>query len=354
MKYLICEGVPDGKYNAQSKARNDAESIILKNNYEKYYIPTKFGVQTSKILKFKQLMDYKKNHKIWKIYISKLLAGDVIIIQYPLINTIMNLEKIIKLCNKKNLKTIILIHDLDSLRFTDMPRKVKEDKNVLNNADYIIAHNEKMKQKLISMGNKEEKIVVLKIFDYLYKNEIKLKERKKTDPIIIAGNLSKNKAKYITSLKEIKNIKFNLYGKGYEKEDGEECIKYKGAFLPDDLPNNLDGSFGLVWDGISKDSCKGNFGNYLKYNNPHKTSLYLASKIPVIVWNESALSEFVKEYNIGFTINNLDEIEEIISKMTNEDYAVKLKNVENISNKLRNGVFLSKALKEIENKIVKN
>ena len=354
MKYIICEGTPDGKFNAQSKARNDAEKIILKNGYEKYCIPTKYGVQTNKLLKFKQLIDYKNNYNIWKKYINNLQSGDIIVIQYPLINTILNFEKIIKLCNNKKINTVILIHDLDSLRFTDIPRKAKEDKYVLNNASYIIAHNNKMKQELVKMDNDASKIIELEIFDYLVDEDIKTKNRNKNEPIIIAGNLSKNKAKYISTLKDVKNTKFNLYGKGYEKEDGEENIDYKGAFLPEKLPNNLEGSFGLVWDGTSKDSCEGNFGNYIRYNNPHKTSLYLASKIPVIVWKEAALSDFVEKNNIGFSIKKLDEIAEKINNLTDEDYKLKIENVEKISNKIRNGEFLSKAIKKVENKILEN
>lgn len=354
MKYIICEGTPDGEYNAQSKARNDAEKIIIKNGYEKYCIPTRYGVQTNKLLKFKQLIDYKNNFNIWKKYINKLNSGDIIVIQYPLLNSMTNFEKIIELCTLKKISTVMLIHDLDSLRFTNIPRKAKEDKYVLNNASYIIAHNDKMKQELIKMGNDDKKIIELGIFDYLFENEIISKNRSKNDPIIIAGNLSKNKAKYISTLKDVQNTKFNLYGKGYEKESGDENIDYKGAFLPEEIPNKLEGSFGLVWDGTSKDSCDGNFGNYIRYNNPHKISLYLASKIPVIVWKEAALSDFVEKNNIGLAVNNLDEIKEKINKMSEEEYKIKEDNAEKISIKIRNGEFLSKALKEVENKVLEN
>ena len=32
-----------------------------------------------------------------------------------------------------------------------------------------------------------------------------------------------------------------------------------------------------MWDGPSPDTCAGVYGAYLRYNNPHKTSLYLAA-----------------------------------------------------------------------------
>ena len=56
-----------------------------------------------------------------------------------------------------------------------------------------------------------------------------------------------------------------------------------GSFLPDELPSALEGSFGLVWDGDSSKTCSGVFGEYLRYNNSHKASLYLASGFPIIV-----------------------------------------------------------------------
>ena len=40
-------------------------------------------------------------------------------------------------------------------------------------------------------------------------------------------------------------------------------LKYKATY-------KMEGSFGLVWDGTSKDTCIGGFGEYLKFNNPHK------------------------------------------------------------------------------------
>ena len=95
MKYYVCEGTPEGKYNASTKAREDVEYILSKLGFEKFYIPTKYGVQKNKLLKFKQFIDYKKNFKIWTNTISKLQKGDILLIQYPLINTMItkNMKK---------------------------------------------------------------------------------------------------------------------------------------------------------------------------------------------------------------------------------------------------------------------
>ena len=38
MNYYVCEGTPNGEYNASSKARKDVEIILDRLGYEKYFI----------------------------------------------------------------------------------------------------------------------------------------------------------------------------------------------------------------------------------------------------------------------------------------------------------------------------
>ena len=348
MKYFVCEGTPEGAYNASTKARKDAEYILKNLNFKEFYIETKYGVQQNKLLKFKQLMDYRKNCEIWMKTITNLKKDDILLIQYPLINTMLGFEKVMEKLKEKGVITIILIHDLDSLRFIGMPRVVKEDRNVINKANYIIAHNKKMKEKLIEMCKiDKDRTIELEIFDYILDNEIIPKERKKDKPIVIAGNLSKEKAEYLKYLKNVNNVTFNLYGKGYQKDEDEKNINYIGAFLPEELINNLDGSFGLVWDGNSIDTCSGPYGEYLKYNNPHKTSLYLTAMLPVIVWKNSAMAEFVENNKVGITIERLEDIEFEIQKLTDEEYSKMIENTKAISEKLKRGEYLRKSIYKI-------
>ena len=357
MKYYICEGNAEGEYNASSKARKDVETILDQQGYKKLFVPTKNGIQKNKLLKVLQFITYKKNKIVWDKSLSKLQENDIVVIQYPIINTTLKVEKIIeKYAKKANI--VALIHDMDSLRYLPenqgkmLCNRVKqEDKNILNACSYIIAHNEKMKEELIKLGNSNEKIVTLNIFDYIITEKLQEIEHKKDAPVIIAGNLSKEKAKYLSYLKEIKNVEFNLYGVGYKEEAEEKNIHYIGAFKPEDLLNHLEGSFGLVWDGVSKETCIGGFGKYLKYNNPHKASMYLAAQIPVIVWEEAAIADFIIKNQIGITVKNLDEIHNKIEKLTNEEYEIMRNNIKEISKKLKTGNYLTQAIKKVEEKI---
>ena len=104
-----------------------------------------------------------------------------------------------------------------------------------------------------------------------------------------------------------------------------------------------------MWDGKSIDECGGEFGQYMQYNNPHKTSLYLASKIPVIVWEKAAIAEFIRENHLGIQVGSLREIPEKLAALTGETYDEMLQNVSAMGEKLRKGEMLRKVLREIEN-----
>ena len=354
--YLIEESIESNKYNAGSKARNDVACILEKNQYKPIYLNLKNPIETKKIKKIKQFYNEYKNYLSLKDSLKNIEEESIIIIQYPLINDTLFYDKILRNIEKKNITTVALIHDVPYLRnqlvsnfyFFKRLRLKRKDLKYLKEFNKIIAHNSFMKNELIKIGIDSKKIYNLELFDYLNSKSINTTEIFKDGPIIIAGNLSPIKAKYLNYLKNLK-IKFNLYGVGMTEEVYGSNIVYKGKFLPDELIDNLEGSFGLVWDGEDINSCTGNMGEYLKYNNPHKASLYLTANIPIIVWKKSALAKFVEKNKVGICVNSLDEIEDKINKLTNEEYSNILKNVKIVSKKTSNGMFLEKVLNEVEN-----
>ena len=244
------------------------------------------------------------------------------------------------------------IHDLESLRlgvYKGVGHNYElvntADNQVLRYFDKIICHNDYMKKYLIEKGFEEDKLVSLEIFDYLTDAQM---NDQVTDGLAIAGNLSKGKSTYIYELlKTNPNYKLNLFGPNFDKsvELGEK-IEYFGSFKPEVLPGELRGKFGLVWDGESLETCSGNTGNYLRYNNPHKTSLYLASGIPVIIWKEAAIAKFIEENNAGVVVGSLLEIENILNNISEEEYVRIKKNAEKIGAKLREGYYYKKALEK--------
>lgn len=89
-------------------------------------------------------------------------------------------------------------------------------------------------------------------------------------------------------------------------------------------------------------TCSGIFGDYLRINNPHKTSLYLACGIPVITWNKAAIAQYVRKNRVGITVSSLDEINEKLKDVSKDEYNLMRKNAKKCSERVRNGYYLKK------------
>jgi len=215
----------------------------------------------------------------------------------------------------------------------------------LKQADGLIAHNPVMKSVLVDKGISEKKIVSLGIFDYLIPNYQDKEDLSKEGAIIVAGNLAQEKAGYLYELPA--RPAYNLYGVGFDESRKLSNATYFGSFLPDELPSALEGSFGLVWDGDSSKTCSGVFGEYLKYNNSHKASLYLASGFPIIVWGQSALANFVLEKECGISVESLLDLEEVLDNLSQEEYQDLIKNAKSVGQKIREGSYLLSALQAL-------
>ena len=102
--------------------------------------------------------------------------------------------------------------------------------------------------------------------------------------------------------------------------------------------------FGLVWDGNSADTCSGNTGDYLRYNNPHKLSMYLASGLPVIIWSQAAEAPLVLEKGVGIAVSSLREIPEVLSGVDAVRYGKMRERVLALSGELRSGYYTKRAI----------
>ena len=101
----------------------------------------------------------------------------------------------------------------------------------------------------------------------------------------------------------------------------------------------------LVWDGDSLNECNGDWGEYLKINNPHKTSFYLRAGIPVIVWSKAAMAPFVKEENVGLVVDSLEQIGERLALIDDKEYAAMKTAAKAMSKRLEQGHYFKEGLK---------
>ena len=347
MKYFINEVMDDPKWikSAGSKARLDIENILLNEGFTElnYQVPNNKNRIVNRFLVEKR----------WRNMFSSFTNGDVVLIQYPLIQMSYTVSEVISMMSKKGVNIVLLIHDsnilrdskFDGISFFKKKRICYGELAIFNSVSKIICHNEKMKKALIKLGVKEEKLVCLEIFDYLLGEYPNVNSDMSSRALLVAGALYPEKCPYIYSVPE--SVKFNFFGVGYDTSRQKSAnTQYFGSFLPDELPYSLEGGFGLIWDGDSIQTCNGTFGEYLKVNNPHKTSLYLASGLPVFIWEKAALADFITKHNCGFAIEKLSDIEKIINSLDDSHYREMKSAVEKISSQLRSGYYFKKALLE--------
>ena len=218
---------------------------------------------------------------------------------------------------------------------------------LLKKFDAVICHNDHMRHYLLEQGFDSDKLFNLEIFDYLSDVSRVQPEKGRGPSIAIAGNLATGKSSYIYDIfarEKNKGLKVHLYGVMFDASRAHKNMLYHGSFKPEELPEKLEGDFGLVWDGNSAETCAGNTGEYLKYNNPHKTSLYLSSGMPVIVWSKSAIADFVLGNGVGISVDSLLELEEKISGMSNSEYSHMCEQVTIVAERLKAGYYFKTAL----------
>lgn len=290
----------------------------------------------------------------WMKLLRTVKKGDRVIYQHPMYGNRMALKMIPKIRKKRGCKFIVLIHDLESLRkgiegVVQNNEKTNQlaDNQLLQQFDYVICHNEHMKQYLLSQGFEPSKLICLEIFDYLSETKREQSAKSEKASIAIAGNLAKGKSGYIYELmKKDTGLQVHLYGINFDERESTSDAIYHGSFKPEVLPDHLEGDFGLVWDGPSAESCVGNTGEYLKYNNPHKTSLYLSSNMPVLIWKEAAMADFIIANQVGIAVDSLYDAKKAIDAVSAEEYRKMCENVKKISGNLKEGYYFKKALEK--------
>ena len=336
MKYQFCIRFNDVDVNsAASKAVLDCNTIFLQNGYSDFTFTVANNANRPHY--------YALLLKNMLLFFFSIKAGSSVGVQYPLLSINNVFKYFIKLARLKNVSFFCVVHDLHSLRTGgNDPALINKDMTNLNQFNRIIVHNIQMLEWLKQHGLQQD-AVILNVFDYLsadFKNSNTDMSGEKV--IVYAGNLIKSK--FIYGLHTVKACSFNIYGPGYDESLATENndVTWIGQYSPEQIPRELKGNFGLIWDGGSCDACDAILGNYLKYNAPHKFSLYIAAGLPVIAPASSAIGIFIKDNHIGFLIDSLYDLENI--KVSRNEYAVMKNNVLLLRKKIMNGYFFTEAL----------
>lgn len=330
-KVLLTTLVPDEK-TAWSKARADAGVILRRAGYETLQLPW--------------LASLGEAARFWSQLKDALAGGGHLLIEHPFVRRkrayFLYLFRLLG-----RVKLYALVHDLDSLRFETHPRR---ELAVLRLFDGVISHNRAMSGWLRANGY-TGKIVELQLFDYLSEPtppSHALAMDSQLD-ILYAGNLTFNKASYIyrEELGALTNAHLSVFGPYFDSARAHAGITHKGVFDPDRPVLDRRYHFGLVWEGDSLDGCDGAYGRYLRYNNPHKASLYIAQGLPIVIWRGAALADFVRQEGIGVAIDRLEELDQLASRVSNEAYLAMVEKVQALRRKVNEGGFLASAIERL-------
>ncbi len=314
-------------YNAGGKAVNDVDSILQTEGY----IPLYFGYGGKRgFIQKRFLFLYCILSMLFK-----LRRDDTLFIQYPLYNIEakywLRAKRIIK---HIGCKIYILIHDLNSLRYSG----TCEDE-LLFRADRVICHTSRMSEYLQSIGVDKKRLEILYLFDYLTESTNRHQTSFGKD-ILFAGNLAKSS--FIANLTSIPDLKFLLYGLPEIESKGN--VQYMGKFSPNDI-SDIEGDWGLVWDGDSIESCNNLIGKYLAINSSHKISLYIVAQKPLIIWEGSSLKDFIVEHNLGIVVKSLHEIGPKIERLTESEKQLMQKSLSHFATLLKHGEQLRSLLR---------
>ena len=331
--YLV--NIDDPVLNGGQKAKNDITQFLTEDGFKELNIPIVIHPEDKSL--GAQIRKFKDGLITIPKAIKKIKDADNIVFQYPIYSTFIMNKLILAIKKNTHANLIIVIHDVESIRMFQDGGYQQDEMNIMNAADLIISHNQFMTNWL-NQQHVDAKIVNLNLFDYY--NPQQLNTNNSFDKsVVFAGNLAKSE--FLPKFNP--DFPLTLFGPN-PAEQYQPNVNYQGSLDPDELPAHLTQNFGLVWDGTSTTTCDGTYGHYLKYNNPHKTSLYLSSGLPVIIWKEAALAQFITENNVGFAVASLDEINDRLDQMTTEDYQTMKQNTIAVAEKLRSGYFIKTAM----------
>lgn len=277
----------------------------------------------------------------WRIS-QRLVAGDTLFVVYPVYGRMD--QWLLKRVKQKGIRLIALVADIDGLKDADV-RLLQQDIQLLSLFDAYVVHSEAMEQWVLKYVKKAP-VAQLEFFDFLA--PVNTAERRLSNQVVFAGNLSKSG--FLAQLRhpELASLHFRLYGVGVEKNWLQPSqVDWEGQFAPAQLPQRLQGSFGLVWDGDSAKGAEGALGRYMQYISHHKLSLYILAGMPVIVSAEAASAILVEKYGIGLIIDSLEELPAQLKKLSEESFSVMRKNMEPLARRISSGQNLRRALEQL-------
>ncbi|MDT2806871.1 sugar transferase [Vagococcus lutrae] len=273
--------------------------------------------------------------------IASVSAEDIVILQLPTWNSLEFEQALVnKLKSYRNVKIAIYLHDVVPLQFKSNYYLMAPYIELFNQVDCLIVPSENMKNRLIEEGLTIENIIIQQMWDHPIAYDLSKTTFKRE--IHFAGNAEK--------FDFVKDWAGDIPLKVYSNPIGEdlnEKTTYLGWHSDAALVSHLsEGGFGLVW------TENPDIQEYFALCNSYKLGTYLAAGIPVIVPRNLSNAQLIKDHQLGYIVDSLEEADTIVAKIDTEEYEMLKENVANFAFLLRTGQFTKKVLTDTIHQII--
>jgi hypothetical protein len=272
------------------------------------------------------------------VKLCRMPSDSIVLVQFPAYGIA---SRILLHVITRRFKSIVLVHDLESLR----RKSAGSSEAALKQASFIIFTG-KLQTRLADINHIPS--TTLEAWDYRLEPAYRSPIWDPAGSILFAGNLSAGKNGWLYQSCPTRPGLL-LYGNQYQKHlNSNDGDVYRGEFMPDQPRFEGPISWGLLWEGnaTSRRTEGTTDGYYELFNQPHKLSLYLACGLPVIAWRKAAVSDFVKRHQCGILVDELEDIRTQLQKYSQAELLGFRENAVRLSARVRSGDFIRAAVSQ--------
>lgn len=345
-KHVLLLDARQRRFNAGPKARLDTAQFLGAAGFRVQRVPN------SRSRYWQKFWAWAVRHASWVMGMFlrlRFIPGEVVWCQFPLD---LPTRAVIELARIRGHQTVAFVHDIEGLKRSPVDWSlVDQEADLLRTFSCVLSLNPVIGGLLLARGVPVK--ASLELWDYVCDLPMKVTSANLLKRVVFAGNLSNDKASFLSQLNMIRPAPFELYGEGYNPQaESSGNVSYMGTFAPSTPPFAPDGALGLVWDGATLETCDGGFGAYLRYNTPHKASMYLAMGLPILIWKHAAIAPLIERFGAGLLLSSMHEIPQILATMTREQYLEMALGASRLGEMVRQGHHIQAAVKGLDEALV--
>lgn len=245
---------------------------------------------------------------------------------------------------KKVHKLVIFLHDFIPLMFENNLGYTEWFLAQYNQADLIILPSKKMKKWMRQYGL-DIPVLIQGLWDH-YTSMPLSAPKEYQQRVKFPGDPNK----FQIGQTWFYDIPLDIYT--YEKVDVQKNVTLHDFLSDESLLLELNkGGFGLVW---AENTPNMPTKDYSTMCHSYKFSTFLAANLPIIVQKGMTGSQFITTNKLGFSVESLEDVEQVVKNCTKLEYFEMQKRIEPIAQMLREGFFIKKLLIEVEDYLFLN